>query len=259
MPFITPIRAIRYTPNAGELSDLTCPPYDVISPAQQLALYQRSPYNCIRLELTLQETGGPAAGNRYEQAAATFTDWLERGIIAQDDTPGLYLYRQSFQAAGKQYSRRGVIAGLQLEPLGGRVKPHERTLAKAKADRLSLLPDIRTNISPALTLLIDPGYTLLSDLFPKRERPRSGSSMTKGLAMSYPGLPIRSSSATFRRRSPSVPHTLPMGTTVMRSPLNTLRNAGPPMQANRVRGTTSWRCWSIWMPPDSLFCPRTAS
>ena len=45
---ILPFRGVRYDPAAagGDLSALVAPPYDVISPAEQAALYDEAPRQC---------------------------------------------------------------------------------------------------------------------------------------------------------------------------------------------------------------------
>jgi uncharacterized protein (DUF1015 family) len=52
--------------------------------------------------------------------------------------------------------RYGVLGGLRLETPGkGAVHPHEKTLPKAKEDRLYLLNSLRTNVSPIFGLFFD--------------------------------------------------------------------------------------------------------
>ena len=47
---VIPFHGLLYTLDiGGPLEELTAPPYDVISPAQQEALYQKNPYNGVRL------------------------------------------------------------------------------------------------------------------------------------------------------------------------------------------------------------------
>ena len=43
MAVVTPFHALRYDPARVDLEAVIAPPYDVISPAQQAALYERSP------------------------------------------------------------------------------------------------------------------------------------------------------------------------------------------------------------------------
>ena len=65
MAEICPFRALRFTPVAGEIEELTCPPYDIISEEQRLEYLSQNPHNIIRLEL-------PRDGQEpYSQAGET--------------------------------------------------------------------------------------------------------------------------------------------------------------------------------------------
>ena len=143
MPKHEAFAGIRYSSN--ELRDLICPPYDIISPAQQERLYARDPHNAVRLELARGE-----GTERYESAAATFEEWLADGTLSVD-APSLYVYRQDL--VGPSGDRRrvvGVIGALTLEPFGrdAGVLPHERTMPGPKQDRLALLRACPVNVSP---------------------------------------------------------------------------------------------------------------
>ena len=61
-PDFRPFRAWRYETGREELSRLIAPPYDIISSPEQNALYQKSPYNVVRLTLGRE-------ANFYDEAA----------------------------------------------------------------------------------------------------------------------------------------------------------------------------------------------
>ncbi|HWL64829.1 MAG TPA: DUF1015 family protein, partial [Actinomycetota bacterium] len=61
MPEFRPFAGIRYS-SQEELKDLSCPPYDVISAAEQERLHDRHPHNAIRLELARPDS---TADNKY--------------------------------------------------------------------------------------------------------------------------------------------------------------------------------------------------
>jgi len=140
---------MRYAPNV-DLAAAVCPPFDVISPQEQRALHQRSPYNAVRLELA--EDGD----ERYRRAADTLRRWLEVGVLRRDGSPAFYVYRQQFQYSGRTYSRSVLFARLRLEEWEkGVVLPHERTFGAPKEDRLKLLRAARLNTSPVFLLYKD--------------------------------------------------------------------------------------------------------
>lgn len=151
MPQLLPFRGLRYTAAAGAPDDLIAPPYDVISEAEQQELGQRSPYNAVHLELA---EGGE---ERYGQVAALVADWEQKGKLAQDDSPMLYVYEQEFNGDdGARQTRRGVFAAVEAQPWeAGAVKPHEFTLTGPKEDRLRLLQATKTQFSPVFMIARD--------------------------------------------------------------------------------------------------------
>ncbi len=168
MAEIRAFRGFRYDlGKVGALSDVVAPPYDVIDPALQGQLYDASPYNAIRVELTKDEPGDDDLRNKYTRAAGTLKDWIENGALRQDTARSLYVYEQEFTAEGKTYSRRGFLARVRLEPFGtGRIFPHEQTLSGPKADRLKLYQATGFNISPVFGLYPDAEGEVFAKLEP---------------------------------------------------------------------------------------------
>ena len=160
---ILPFRGVRYdTAAAGcDLEALVAPPYDVISSAEQAALYDRNPANVVRLILGRE-------GDKYERAAATFRKWLEGGVLKADAVPALYVYRQRFTdpATGHACPERiGLVCLLKLEEYAtGRVLPHEKTLTAAKVDRLELLRATEAQFESIYGLYSDPDMAVQSFL-----------------------------------------------------------------------------------------------
>lgn len=146
MPQLRPFRGIRYAP-MGPLKEIVCPPYDVISPDEQVRLHERHPYNAVRIELPFSESNTPA--ERYARAAAQFRAWLEAGVLVPDDVASLYVYRQDYVSPdGARKRVAGVVGALDLEEFGAGVFPHERTMPGPIEDRLALLRACPVNISP---------------------------------------------------------------------------------------------------------------
>ena len=159
MAKIVPFRAVRY--NLGQISDpgtVMAPPYDVISPVMQEDLYQRSPYNVVRLILGKIAESDTEKNNRYTRSADDFAEWQRKGILTRDSQPAIYLYDQEYQTEkGETVVRKGFIALTRIEDFSsGVVKPHEKTLAGPKTDRLNLTKACRANFSPIFSLYSDP-------------------------------------------------------------------------------------------------------
>jgi uncharacterized protein (DUF1015 family) len=175
MPLVRPLRAIAYSPErfaqpavperirlpdeppggrapAGravtDLSDLACPPYDVISAQQQEELLARHPANAIRLEL-------PPGPEPHGAAAATLAAWLADGTLQRRSQPSVYYYAFASTTMPDEPTVQGVLARVLLEPFGADVRAHEHTLPGPKADRLAHLRATRTQVSPILALYFD--------------------------------------------------------------------------------------------------------
>ena len=157
MAEVHPFRGWRYDlGQVGDLSDVTAPPYDVISPAQQKELYERHPCNVIRLILNREDPGDENLDLKYERAANFLQQWQGNGTLLQEREEALYVYHQEFTWEGRNYTRRGFLGRLRLDEFGeGNVFPHEQTLSGPKADRLALTKACRTNLSPIFGLYPD--------------------------------------------------------------------------------------------------------
>jgi uncharacterized protein (DUF1015 family) len=161
MADILPFRGVRYDAArvGNDLSAVMAPPYDVISPDEQAALYERHPSNVIRLILGREQ-------DRYASAAQTFRAWQGHGAVKADPKPAIYVYRQTFDdpATGEPAPERlGIVCLLKLEDYSsGKVLPHENTLTAAKSDRLNLLRATQAQFESIYGLYSDPGLTVES-------------------------------------------------------------------------------------------------
>jgi uncharacterized protein (DUF1015 family) len=160
VPDLFPFPGLRYQLGAlhTDLGAVTAPPYDVIDEEGRARLEAAHPQNAIRLILPRDVE----SGDRYRRAREAFDDWQASGVLAAD-TPHLYVYRMGFtDDAGRARQMTGVIGALALSPPGEDVLPHERTMRKAKSDRLDLLRSVRANLDPVWMLSPAAG---LSELF----------------------------------------------------------------------------------------------
>lgn len=159
MPEVQAFRAIRYhLGHVGSLSDVTAPPYDVIDPSLQDALYKRHAANVVRLILNREEPGDDEQNNRYARAARFFRNWQKEGLLTTDPVAALYVYHQHFTHEGRELVRRGFMARCRLEAFGhGRIFPHEETLASPKQDRLLLTRACKANLSQIFGLYPEHG------------------------------------------------------------------------------------------------------
>jgi len=132
----------------ADLTDLCCPPYDVIGDAQREDLLERDPHNAVRLEYS-------AEPDPHAAAAAALHKWIADGVLARRSDPAAYYYRHATTADPDEPTVEGVVVRVLLEPWGGGIRRHEHTMPGPKADRLALLHAARTQLSPILAVYFD--------------------------------------------------------------------------------------------------------
>lgn len=158
MAKVIPFRGYRYnTEIFGDLNLTTAPPYDIISDEKRTELYERSPYNIVRIDYGMDQAGDSAENNKYTRAGKTLKDWIANQILIQEDAPAFYVYEEVFSLKGEtQKSFKGILSLVQLEEFSkGIILPHEQTISKAKADRYDLMCATEGNLSPIYSLYTD--------------------------------------------------------------------------------------------------------
>ncbi len=164
---VRPFRAVRYTSAAHpDLGPVTAPPYDMIDEVERVGLEATDEHNVVRLilprepsteatEVDAKETAPEETGaDRYTSAATLYQQWLENGVLAFDEQPALYPYRQSRDGVLLQ---SGIFVTVGLEPLdSGIIIPHENVRPGPVEDRLDLMRAMQANPEP-IVLLYDGG------------------------------------------------------------------------------------------------------
>jgi uncharacterized protein (DUF1015 family) len=170
MATIKPFRGVRYSVKIPDLSAVVSQPHDRVEGLQD-KYYDQSPYNVIRLIKGKERPSDGENDNTYTRARDAYRSWVREGILTRDQSPALYVLRQTFSLPdGSVRGRLGLIAALELARLDeGIVLPHERTFTVSMSDRLSLLRAAAMNFSSVFTLY--PGGQVNDLLAPITERP----------------------------------------------------------------------------------------
>lgn len=157
MALIRPFKAVYYNKSVvGNLSDVICPPYDIINSQLEEELYQRSKYNFVRIENNRQLPQDSDLDNRYTRSGDKLKQWLEQKVLITSKIPAIYVHDHYFNCQGKKYRRRGLIVRVNIEEWHKNIiRPHEGTLAEAKSDRINLLEAIKANTSSIMTMYED--------------------------------------------------------------------------------------------------------
>lgn len=150
MAIVKPFKGLRFQESAGPISELVCPPYDIISEEQRQAFLKTNEHNVIRLEL-------PKEGDDiYKKAGEILNSWLENNVVATEDSDKFYIYEEEFEVDGIRKKFKGVIARVKLTEFSeGVVIPHENTLSAAKEDRFNLMCATGCNFSQVYCLFED--------------------------------------------------------------------------------------------------------
>jgi uncharacterized protein (DUF1015 family) len=168
---VKPFQGYRY--GIGRERDLTkvvAPPYDQITPAMQTQLYALSPANIVRVSYPADRPEAGERADKYVRAGETLAAWLHQGVWARETTPAIYPYTQTYRVSGQEVTRAGFVAlGEVSDYAQGIVRPHERTHAGPKQDRLRLLEATGADIGLLFMLTGDPQGRLRAATAPDGE------------------------------------------------------------------------------------------
>ncbi len=168
MAEIIPFKGILYNPQKVDITSVTAPPYDIVTPEFKKVLYSRSPYNIIRIDFGKDNDGDNEKENRYTRASKLLDNWLKKKIFVRDAKESFYCYEINYNppspphpplskggrgGIGRKKTLRGFLGAVKIEDLdAGKIHPHEMTYSKPKTDRLNILRFCRANVSPIFSL-----------------------------------------------------------------------------------------------------------
>jgi len=152
MASVIPFKGVLYNPDKVSGDEVLAPPYDIISPEMRELLYQNSPYNIVRIDFGRKMPDDTTGNNRYTRARDYLEQWIQDGILFNDDRPSFYAYEIEYEIFGEHKKLRGLLSLVKIEELGKGIYPHEATYSKPKADRLNLMKTCLSNVSPIYSL-----------------------------------------------------------------------------------------------------------
>jgi uncharacterized protein (DUF1015 family) len=140
---------------AGE--ELLAPPYDVITPEYKEKLYEKSPYNIVRIDFGKESPEDNDRENKYTRARACLDAWMKDRVLTVSPERCFYSYEVAYTVDGSERQLRGFLGLVRLEELGkGNIHPHECTHSKPKKDRLDIMRYCEANVSPIFSLYNSP-------------------------------------------------------------------------------------------------------
>jgi uncharacterized protein (DUF1015 family) len=174
MPEIQSFRGVLYNTERVKPADVLTQPYDKITPQMRERYLKLSPFNLVQIELGKEQAGDTEATNKYTRARDLYQAWLHDGVLRHSNLPALYYMEQAFTSpagSGKALTRTALIARVRLHRWDeGQILPHEHTLSKPKADRMSLLRAVGSQQGQIFMLYPKPKRSL-PDILGKLDEP----------------------------------------------------------------------------------------
>ena len=169
VPEFLPFRGLRYQVAAdgdgGDLTAVAAPPYDVVDDEERDALEAADPHNSVRLILPRGPSRVTSTSTRPRPDVSP--SWRAAGVLVADAEPALLRVPHDLRHRGRlapadDRGPRGACAPAPgRDPADAGILPHERTLPKARSDRLALLRATRANLDPIWGLSLASGLTNL--------------------------------------------------------------------------------------------------
>lgn len=146
MAIVRPFRAVR--PRKDLVEKVVALPYDVMDRKEAKAMAKGNPYSFLhisRSEIDLPSSVDQYDKKVYQKARKNLDIFQDDGILVQDETAMIYIYRQIMN--GK--AQTGFVANTSIDDYVNNVlKKHELTLLSKEQDRIKHFDACDANTSP---------------------------------------------------------------------------------------------------------------
>ncbi|MBF0462601.1 MAG: DUF1015 domain-containing protein [Magnetococcales bacterium] len=150
MTLIQPFAGWR--PRLGWAARVAAPPYDVLSSAEARLLAQDNPDSFLHVskaEINLDPALPPDDALVYQTAKERFEQMRHTGVLIQDATPCLYIYRL---AMGERVQTGVVVAASVAAYRSHRIRKHELTRPDKENDRTRLADTLSAHSGPVFLI-----------------------------------------------------------------------------------------------------------
>jgi uncharacterized protein (DUF1015 family) len=148
LTLIKPFRALRPAP--GRAADVLAPPYDVLSSAEARERARGKPWSFLHIskpEIDLDPETDPYDRAVYAKAAENLNRMVRAGVLARDDKPSYYVYRQTW----RDRTQTGLAAVASLyDYLTNRIRKHELTTPVKEDDRVRQIEAVNAQTGPVM-------------------------------------------------------------------------------------------------------------
>ena len=148
MVAVKPFRGLRPPPEL--VSQVACPPYDVVTTDEARRLAGDNPHSFLRVirsELEMEPGADPHGEAVYQRARDNLEKMIKDGVLIRDETECLYIYRLT--VGGHVQHGLMFTAGVD-EYETGRIKKHEHTRPDKEQDRTRHILTLKANTGPVM-------------------------------------------------------------------------------------------------------------
>ncbi len=132
-------------------------PYDVLNSQEARTIAAGNEFSFFHIskpEIDLDEQINPYDEAVYRKGKENLERFIQKGVLAQDNRPCLYLYTQIMNGR----AQTGLVASVNIDDyLNNRVKKHELTRADKEQDRTTHLDILNANTGPVFLLYHEDG------------------------------------------------------------------------------------------------------
>ena len=148
MSLILPFKALR--PSIDKARDVIAPPYDVLDSGEAREMAKDKPYSFLHIskpEIDLEEEITFNDESVYKKGAENLKNFIEEGILYQDEKECLYLYEITLD--NKTQTGFGCIASIEAYNKNI-IKKHEFTTPIKEDDRVLNIKELEAQTGPVL-------------------------------------------------------------------------------------------------------------
>ena len=146
MAVVRPFKALR--PRKDLVERVASLPYDVMDRKEAKAMALGNPYSflhIVRSEIDFPSSTDPYAPKVYKKAQNNLKVFEDDGILVQDETPMIYIYRQIMNGN----EQTGFVGSTSIDDyVNNIIKKHELTLLSKERDRISHFDACDANTAP---------------------------------------------------------------------------------------------------------------
>jgi uncharacterized protein (DUF1015 family) len=169
MPSLLPFRAVR--PTRDKVHLVASRSYVSYTALQLRSKLTENPYSFLHIihpDMTATNLHKTVdLGERFKQVRGKYDQFLAEGILQRDEKPSLYIYRQI--KAGHAFT--GIIGAVSVDDyLSGKIKIHEKTIAKREETFVQYLDITKINAEPVLLMARD--SKTIDDIIAEKTRQR---------------------------------------------------------------------------------------